>query len=209
MPRLTSGPLKTKWNFWLAVLLLAVFAITRWPGVLPPNFSAAYALVFCAGAYFPGKLAWWLPLGTLLLSDIAINLFHYHTDPVGSYMLVNYLIYAALIWLGKKITGRAPFTALLGGGILGAIIFYLVTNTFAWLEIPEYAKTLAGWIKALSLGTDGWPYTWEFFRNTLLSGGLFTSLFVGAMKLSEAAEPEPAEEKEAEPTEAETEESKA
>lgn len=188
---------------------MAVFAITRWPGVLPPNFSAAYALVFCAGAYFPGKLAWWLPLGTLLLSDIAINVFHYHTDPVGSYMLVNYLIYAALIWFGKKLTGGAPFTALLGGGLLGAILFYLVTNTFAWLENPEYAKTLVGWIKALSLGTDGWPYTWEFFRNTLLSGGLFTSLFVGAMKLSEAPEPEPAEEKEAEPAEAEPEESKA
>ena len=201
--------MKTKWNIWLAVLLLAVFAITRWPGVLPPNFSAAYALVFCAGVYFPGKLAWWLPLGTLLVSDIAINLFHYHTDPVGSYMLVNYLVYAALIGFGKKLTGRAPFTALLGGGLLGAIIFYLVTNTFAWLQNPEYAKTLAGWIKALSLGTDGWPYTWEFFRNTLLSGGLFTSLFVGAMKLSEAPEPEPAEEKAAEPAEADPEESKA
>lgn len=200
--------MKTKWNIWLAVLLMAVFAITRWPGVLPPNFSAAYALVFCAGAYFPGKLAWWLPLGTLLLSDIAINVFHYHTDPVGSYMLVNYLIYAALIWFGKN-SLAAPFTALLGGGLLGAILFYLVTNTFAWLENPEYAKTLVGWIKALSLGTDGWPYTWEFFRNTLLSGGLFTSLFVGAMKLSEAPEPEPAEEKEAEPAEAEPEESKA
>ena len=201
--------MKTKWNLWLAVLLLAVFALTRWPGVLPPNFSAAYALVFCAGVYFPGKLAWWLPLGTLLVSDIAINLFHYHTDPVGSYMLVNYLVYAALIGFGKKLTGRAPFTALLGGGLLGAIIFYLVTNTFAWLQNPEYAKTLAGWIKALSLGTDGWPYTWEFFRNTLLSGGLFTSLFVGAMKLSEAPEPEPAEEKAAEPAEADPEESKA
>lgn len=201
--------MKTKWNIWLAVLLLAVFAVTRWPGLLPPNFSAAYALVFCAGVYFPGKLAWWLPLGTLLLSDIAINVFHYHSDPIGSYMLINYLVYAALIWLGKKLTARAPFTALLGGGILGAIIFYLVTNTFAWLQNPEYAKTLAGWIKALSLGTDGWPYTWEFFRNTLLSGGLFTSLFVGAMKLSEAPEPEPEAEKAAEPTEAEPEESKA
>ncbi len=201
--------MKTKWNLWLAILLMAVFAITRWPGLLPPNFSAAYALVFCAGVYFPGKLAWTLPLGTLLASDIIINLFHYHTDPVGAYMLLNYAIYAALIWFGRRLSRQAPFASLLGGGILGAIIFYLVTNTFSWLENPEYAKTLAGWIKALSIGTDGWPYTWEFFRNTLLSGGLFTSLFVGAMKLSEAAEPEPEEEAETEPADAEPEESKA
>ena len=37
----------------------------------------------------------------------------------------------------------------------------------------------------------------EFFRNTLLSGGLFTGLFVGAMKLNEAAES--AKEKETQP----------
>ena len=189
---------------------MIVFAVTRWPGLLPPNFSAAYALVFCAGVYFPGKLAWWLPLGTLFISDVAINLFYYHSDPVGVYMLMNYAIYAGLIWLGRKLSSRASFTTLLGGGILGAILFYLITNTSAWLENPEYAKTLAGWIKALSIGTDGWPYTWEFFRNTLLSGGLFTSLFVGAMKLSEAPEPEPAEEKEPETEDApKPEESKA
>ena len=44
-------------------------------------------------------------------------------------------------------------------------------------------KTFLGWIQALTVGTPGWPHTWEFFRNTLLSGGLFTGLFAGAMKL--------------------------
>ncbi len=43
-------------------------------------------------------------------------------------------------------------------------------------------------LKALTTGTAGWPQTWEFFRNTLLSGGLFTGLFVGAMKLTQASE---------------------
>ena len=41
---------------------------------------------------------------------------------------------------------------------------------------------------ALIKGTGGWPQTWEFFRNTLLSGGLFTALFVAAMKLTAPAE---------------------
>src|SRR6266496_1062913 len=36
----------------MPVLLMVVFALTRWPGVLPPNFSAAYVLAFCAGVYF-------------------------------------------------------------------------------------------------------------------------------------------------------------
>ena len=41
---------------------------------------------------------------------------------------------------------------------------------------------------ALTTGTAGWPQTWEFFRNSLLSGGLFTGLFAGAMKASQAVE---------------------
>jgi hypothetical protein len=43
-------------------------------------------------------------------------------------------------------------------------------------------------LTALTKGTGGYPTTIQFFINTLLSGGLFTGLFAGAMKLSDAAE---------------------
>ncbi|MBU6402717.1 MAG: hypothetical protein KGS61_20540 [Verrucomicrobia bacterium] len=193
--------MKVKWNGVLPIALMVVFALTRWPGLLPANFSAAYALAFCAGVYFPPRLAWWLPLGTLLGSDILLNLFYYHVPPLSVFQLGNYAAYAALIWLGRGLTARASWITLLGGGLLGAILFYFVTNTFSWLENPEYPKTLAGWLQALTVGTAGWPETWKFFRNTLTSGGLFTGLFAGAMKLSGASEPEdqpePAEDEEA------------
>jgi hypothetical protein len=190
--------MKEKWQVILPVLLMVAFALTRWPGLLPENFSAAYALAFCAGAFFPRALGWWLPLGTLLITDLLLN-WYYRAPLLGLEMVGNYLAYGALIWLGRKITGRASFLRLLGGGIWGAILFYLITNTLSWLHDPAYPKTLAGWIQALTVGTPGWPHTWEFFRNTLLSGGLFTGLFVGAMKLGEAAEKEAAEEEEKEP----------
>jgi hypothetical protein len=63
-------------------------------------------------------------------------------------------------------------------------------------------KDLAGWIKALTTGTPGYPTTLEFFRNTLMSGGLFTGLFAGALKLSEAAESAKEKEPEEEPVKA-------
>jgi hypothetical protein len=187
---------KEKWNIWLATLLMVVFALTRWPGLnFPPNFSATYALAFCAGVYFPRRLAWWLPMVTLGATDLALDLyyyFHLHIEAFRATQLVNYAVYALIIWLGTRFNHRSRSWQLLGGGMLGALVFYLVTNTAAWFfnpfHNPEYVKTLAGWVTALTRGTAGWPQTWEFLWNTLSSGGLFTALCVGAMKASEAVE---------------------
>jgi hypothetical protein len=184
---------------WLPIAMMVVFALSRIPGMLPQNFSAAYAIAFCAGVFFTGGMAWWLPLGTLFLTDIALNMYYWlglgwdvWDLPVLKYQLFNYAAYVAIIWLGRRFKPRASFVSLLGGGIVGALLFYLITNTASWLfnpfNNPEYTKTLLGWITALTKGTSGWPQTWEFFRNTLLSGGLFTGLFVGAMKLTADAE---------------------
>jgi hypothetical protein len=180
---------KEKLNKLLPVVFLTLFALSRWPGLFPPNFSAATALAFCAGVYFRGAAAWWLPLGTMLATDVALNVFYYHVAPFGSYLLLNYAIYAGLIGLGKWFGRRAAFLKLLLGGLLGAVIFYLVTNTLSWLQDPAYVKTIAGWIQALTTGRlDVHPTTWEMFRNTLGSGGLFTALFAGSAKLTESAE---------------------
>jgi hypothetical protein len=176
---------------------MAVAALSRWPKLFPPNFSAFYGLAFCAGAFFPRSAKWWLPLGTLVFTDIALDLYysiHLGINAFSLSQLVNYAAFAGIIWFGARFSRRSSFLGLLSGGIIGAIMFYLVTNTAAWLANPEYTKDLAGWIIALTKGTNGYPTTLEFFRNTLMSGGLFTGLFAGAMKLSEA--PEPADEKE-------------
>jgi Family of unknown function (DUF6580) len=176
---------KEKFNKLLPILFVVVFALSRIPGLLPLNFSAAYAFAFCAGVYFHGAMAWWLPLGVMAVTDVALNVFFYHTSPFGFYLLLNYAIYAAIIGLGKLFGRRASFLKLLLGGLLGAMIFYLVTNTLTWWQDPFYAKTVAGWIQALTVGhPDIHPTTWEFFRNTLLSTGIFTSLFVGAEKMT-------------------------
>lgn len=181
-------------------MFLALFALTRWPGLMPLNFSAAYALCFCAGVYFQGRQAWWLPLGTLLLTDVLLNGLYYHFPIFNAYMLINYLGYAALILLGRKFTARSSWLKLVGGGVLGAILFYLITNTAAWMYEPTqpYPKTPAGWWQALTIGTAGWPETWKFFRSTLLSGGLFTGLFAAAMKLTAETGARAASEEEAE-----------
>ena len=207
-----------KGKYFLPIALMVVFALSRVPGMLPQNFSAAYALTFCAGVYFCGRMAWWLPLTTLVITDLGLDLYYYfylgwHVFdlPLLKYQFFNYAAYVCLIWLGRRFKPSASFMALLGGGILGALLFYLITNTASWFfnpfKNPEYTRDFVGWLTALTKGTAGWPQTWEFFRNTLMSGGIFTGLFVGAMKLTESAESakekEPAQEPEEEPKEGE------
>jgi hypothetical protein len=144
----------------------------------------------------------------LLLTDVLLNLFYYHASLISGYMLMQYVGYALIIFLGRQFRAGSSWVALVAGGLLGAVIFYLLTNTAAWIQNPEYPKTLLGWIQALTTGLPGYPPTWTFFRNTLLSSGLFTGLFVGAMKMFEAREKD--EETETEPAEeGEPEESKA
>jgi hypothetical protein len=194
------APVKEKWNKLLPVLFVAAFALSRIPGLLPQNFSAAYAFAFCAGVYFSKRLSWWLPLLVLFATDIALNFYYQHKYPDDNVwsaanvanLAFNYAAYAVWMFLGRRFKPQSSFAALLGGGILGAILFYLITNTASWFfnpfQNPEYAKSFAGWILALTKGINGWPTTLEFFRNTLLSGGIFTALFVGAAKLTATAE---------------------
>lgn len=195
-----------KRNVWLPIVLMVVFAITRWPELMPPNFSAAYALVFCAGVYFRNRAGWWVPLGIMLLTDIALNFFYY--KPRGwngfqIYQLMNYAAYVAIFWLGRQFKPRANLFSMIGGGLVAAILFYLITNTAAWFFNPfqnqEYHHDWNSWLLAMTLGTVSWPDTWMFFRNTLFSSAFFTALFAAAMKYSEHLE-SAAEKKAAETT---------
>jgi len=182
----------------LPLTLIVVFAISRWPGLMPQNFSAAYAVAFCAGLYLPGAMAWYVPLLLMAAMDMVLHYVFYSGYPFSWTQFAGTEIgYVGLIGLGQWLGKKKPWWGLVGGGLLGAVIFYLITNFASWLYLP-YAKTLAGLIQALTGGFPGYPPTWEFFRNTLMSGGLFTGLFAGAMKASEAAEEKEEEEQEEE-----------
>jgi len=198
---------------WLPIALMIVFALSRIPGMLPQNFSAAYAIAFCCGVYLSPRLAWWLPMLTLLATDVLLNVFYYHVAPFNAYTLFVLAAFAGIVAIGRRFKPQSNFLKLIGGGLLGALLFYIVSNTASWIFDPAYAKTIAGWIQALTVGRpDFHPTTWEFFRNTLLSGGLFTALFTGVAKLTaespqeketgqRAPEPEADAEPDAEPAE--------
>ena len=186
---------------------MLIFAVSRWPGMLPQNFSAAHALLFCAAFWLPGWMGWVLPLATIIVTDILLNVFAYDVTVLDPTLVTNWMILALFVVLAKWLARRRSYGRGFLGTLFGALLFYLVSNSVSWMVNPAYAKTIAGWVQALTVGLPGFPPTWMFGLKTLLGTGLFTGLFAGAMKLSEAmdaTEPEPeaedTEEDEAKPS---------
>lgn len=186
---------------------MLIFAVSRWPGMLPQNFSAAHALLFCAAFWLPGWMGWVLPLATIIVTDILLNVFAYDVTVLDPRLVTNWMILALFVILAKWLARRRSYGRVFLGTLFGALLFYLVSNSVSWMVNPAYAKTIAGWVQALTVGLPGFPPTWVFGLKTLLGTGLFTGLFAGAMKLSEAmdaTEPEPeaedTEEDEAKPS---------
>ena len=105
--------------------MMIAFAVTCWPPILPEklkNFSAAYAIAFCAGVYFPGRLKWVLPLVTLVVLDFALNIFYYQVNALSGYTVFKIAAYAGVIWLGTGFS-RMIFRLILSPRFFGSTIW--------------------------------------------------------------------------------------
>ncbi len=148
------------------------------------NFAPFAALALCSAAYFPAKYKFAVPLIALFISDAVLN-FHYGAAIVDPLILCRYLALALVGLIGFFLRNRASLKTLLPASIIGSTLFYAITNAFAWLTDPGYAKNFAGLIQALTVGLPQYSSTpsWMFFRNSLLSDLLFTLVFVACMNI--------------------------
>ena len=150
------------------------------------NFSPMAAIALCGAIFFPRRIAILAPLAAFLVSDLVLNAFYMASTPhvtslLSARMIPEYLALGLSAFLGWKLRANPKASLILGASIIGSIAFYVITNTGDWLTEPLYAKTLAGWVQALTTGLPGYPPTFTFFRNTLASDLLFTAIFVACM----------------------------
>jgi len=145
-----------------------------------PNFSPIAAIALCGAIFLTKRLALLVPLAALFLSDLVLNS-HYGVSLFGVDMLSRYVALGLIVALGWALRGRPHSATVLLAAAGGSTLFYLITNTGSWLASSLYAKTLSGWVQALTTGLPGYPPTWVFFRNSLASDLLFTALFLVCM----------------------------
>ena len=153
------------------------------------NFAPVAAVALCGAAYLPRRMAVALPLAMLFVSDVILNVFHYHQPLLTFDILPRYAALVLISALGFALRGRAKLPALVGASIAGSLLFYVITNTGSWISDPGYTKDFAGWTQALTGGLPGFPPTWSFYRNTLLGDVCFTLLFAACMALQPRREP--------------------
>jgi len=146
------------------------------------NFAPVAAIALCSAAYFPKKYKFAVPMLTLFISDVIINL-RYGAPLLDPQILVRYGALALVGCLGLLLQTRASLRTLLPASILASMTFYVITNTFSWLSDPGYAKNFAGLIQSLTVGLPQYSATptWMFFRNSLASDLVFTGLFIVCM----------------------------
>ena len=120
------------------MLFIVVLALSRWPKLMPQNFSAAYAIVFCAGLYLPGLLGWIVPLhgiGDQRFIDQPVFLFArgFSLKLFLTGLAPNYLAYAGIIGLGRALGPKRPVWMLIRGGLLRSAVCFILILTCSGL----------------------------------------------------------------------------
>jgi hypothetical protein len=174
----------------LALALLLLAAGWRVAAVLEPalvNFAPVMALAFCGAVYFSDRRLWLVPLAALVLSNVFLD--QYYAATFGETWtwqseFTQAMCFAFALPIGRLVARHKNWLTLVGGALAGSLLFYLVTNTDAWVRDPFYVKTAAGWWQAMTIGRPEFPPTLFFFRNTLVSDLLFTAMFALAMEFA-------------------------
>lgn len=137
----------------------------------PANFAPIGAIAIFSGLYLPKKWALILPLAAMFFSDLFIG---FYAWPI---MLSVYAGFVIMGVIGLIVRKNKKLSAILGGAILGSLIFYLVTNGAVWAFGSLYPHTAAGLLESYYMAIP-------FFRNSLLGDLFYTGVLVGAYEVS-------------------------
>ena len=134
----------------------------------PPNVTPVIAVAIMSTYFFKDI---YISLAALLISMILADLFiGFHSNMI--------FVYAALVliaFVSSKVNNKIKFNNLIIYGLIGSILFYIVSNFGVWLLSGLYTKNLSGLIECYVMAIP-------FFVNTLFSTIFFSYLALIAHK---------------------------
>lgn len=158
---------------WIASIF-AVLAIIAKLKFLPleANFAMFGALSLYCGAHLRGWMAWLIPTGAIVLSDLIGQYFQvpgvYFYDARA--MLMNYAGFAAMIGIAHLLRRPRAIEFTIGTLVGGSLAFFVISNFGVWLD-PAFKNepSLAGLVQCYVQGIP-------FYRNTFASDMFFSGL---------------------------------
>lgn len=160
------------------------------------NFTAIGASALFSGIVIKDKrLAYLVPLGAMLLSDLFFELFTNIKGFYGIGMAFNYGAFMLVTWIGtqmRKVNALRVFLAAIGSGLL----FFLLSNFGTWAFENIYPKTAAGLVQcytaAIPFYQKGNMFS-SFFLNTIMSNVFYSAFLFAAYELLQPVFSRPAQ----------------
>ena len=115
----------------------------------------------------------WIPLVLLAATDVVLTKFIYAYVLSWDH-LVTWAWYAAILWLGTNLRGKAGPVRVVGAALASSVSFFLISNFAVWAAWPQmYPKSFAGLMTSYAAGLP-------FFRGTAESDLFFSIAMFGA-----------------------------
>jgi hypothetical protein len=156
------------------VIAIAVRVVLRFaPHAFLWSFTPVGAALLYFGARQPLRRMW-IPIGLLAGCDVLLS--WSYSYPVTADVYVTFAWYAVAMLLGYAMCRRVNVVRLIGASLSASISFFLVSNFATWAVWQMYPKTWHGLVTCYTMAMP-------FFRNTVVSDLVFTSVFFGAPML--------------------------
>lgn len=158
---------KKNYNSLIVIALILLASLSR---VVPhqPNFTPVLAIMLFAGVYLPKKYVLAVPLLVMAFTDFHLGFHNTMLFTWGSFILIGLL--------GLVVKKKKNIVTVLGSSLLGGILFYVVTNFGVFIMNAWYPHTWEGLLQCYVAGIP-------FFRNTLLSSVVYTSVLFGSYEI--------------------------
>lgn len=168
----------------VALMLIGLSVLSRFLPH-PPNFSPVLGAALFSGSVFASRrLAFFIPLAALLISDFLLGYYDGIAFVYGAYMLTV----ALGVWIQASVNGRVVgqedarvvgqgarlrVVATLAAATLAAsTVFFFLSNFGVWLFSGLYEKTWTGFVQCYMMALP-------FFHHTVISTFVTTAVLFG------------------------------
>lgn len=177
--------MENKSNYRTPVLLLFMLLIVGLRVIAPlspdfkliANFSGIGAVALFGGAYFKNNIsAFLLPVLVLLVSDLGLAATMGMDYGFYQGWYYTYIAFILMVLVGKLLINKVNVPNVLGAGLAGVLIHWIVSDFGVWFGSTYYPQTLAGFWQCLELAI---PFELKFLYGTLGYSALMFGIFEG------------------------------